>query len=114
MIKDSDYLNFVTSIEIVLKDLRKEKGLSQGKEKGLSQSDVNIEFAQKYDITLNMGRMESHPNFTMTKLYLLCKYFEISLEDFFKRVSNKNQTEIDIFLNEKENRLIKKKHKKSN
>ena len=46
MIEEKDILHFTTSIEMVLKELRMEKGVSQGKPTGLSQSDVNIEFAK--------------------------------------------------------------------
>ena len=81
MIDKKDILYYSTSIEMVLKELRKEKGMSQGKIKGLSQSDVNIEFAQKYEVILNMGRMESKPNFGIIKLLYLCDYFGISTVD---------------------------------
>ena len=111
MIKEKEILHYTTSIEMVLKELREEKGISQGKLKGLSQSEVNIEFSQKYNVIINMGRMESNPNFGMIKLYLLCDYFEISIAEFFKRVLNKNTDEINQFLTIKKEKK-KKRNKK--
>ena len=102
MIDKKDILYYSTSIEMVLKELRKEKGMNQGKIKGLSQSDVNIEFAQKYEIIINMGRMESKPNFGIIKLLYLCDYFGISTVDFFKRVLSKEKKEIIEFIKAKE------------
>lgn len=108
MIEEEDILHFTTSIEMVLKELRMEKGISQGKPTGLSQSDVNIEFANKYKITLNMGRIESKPSFGVTKLFLLCDYFDISMPQFFERVLGKQKVEIVSFLKDKESKRIKK------
>lgn len=115
MVEEEDILNFTTSIEMVLKELRMEKGISQGKPTGLSQSDVNIEFANKYKVTLNMGRMESKPSFGVTKLFLLCDYFDISITQFFERVLSKQKKEIISFLEDKESKRVKKsKVKKRN
>ncbi|UNY97892.1 hypothetical protein MQE36_12450 [Zhouia spongiae] len=111
MIEKVDILHYTTSIEMVLKELREEKGISQGRPKGLSQSDVNIEFAQKYKVTLNMGRMESNPNFGMIKLLLLCDYFEISITDFFERVLSKEKKEIVEFLRTKKTKKRQKQKK---
>ena len=93
---------------MVLKELRMEKGVSQGKPTGLSQSDVNIEFANKYKVTLNMGRMESKPSFGVTKLFLLCDYFDISITNFFERVLSKQKREIINFLKDKESKRRQK------
>ncbi|WP_034044527.1 hypothetical protein [Wocania ichthyoenteri] len=112
MIANEDILYYTTSIEMVLKELRKERGVAQGKINGLSQSDVNIEFAQKYEITLNMGRMESKPNFGMNKLLYLCDYFGISTIDFFKRVLSKEKNEIIEFIKAKEEDKRKRKRRK--
>lgn len=98
MVDQDDILHYKISIEMVLKDLRMEKGISQGKKKGISQSDVNIDFANNYNITLNMGRVESDPNFTLTNLFLICRYFGITISDFFQRVEQKNEKEIKVFL----------------
>lgn len=108
MVEQKDLLYFTTSIEMVLKELRLEKGISQGKQKGLSQSDVNIDFADKYKITLNMGRMETKPNFGVTKLFLLCDYFDISITQFFDRVLSKQKKDIIAFLEKKEFQKKKK------
>lgn len=113
MIDEKDILYYTTSIEMVLKELRKEKGMNQGKISGLSQSDVNIEFAQKYEVSINMGRMESKPNFHMTKLLYLCDYFEISTIDFFKKVLSKEKNEIFEFLEVKEEEKRKRKRRKN-
>ncbi len=111
MIDEKDILYYTTSIEMVLKDLRKEKGMNQGKINGLSQSDMNIEFSQKYEISINMGRMESKPNFRMTKLLYLCDYFDISAIDFFKRVLSKEKNEIFEFIEGKEEEKRKRKRR---
>ena len=108
MIEEKDILHFTTSIEMVLKELRMEKGVSQGKPTGLSQSDVNIEFANKYKVTVNMGRMESKPSFGVTKLFLLCDYFDISITNFFERVLSKQKREIINFLKDKESKRRQK------
>ena len=108
MIEEKDILHFTTSIEMVLKELRMEKGVSQGKPTVLSQSDVNIEFANKYKVTLNMGRMESKPSFGVTKLFLLCDYFDISITNFFERVLSKQKREIINFLKDKESKRRQK------
>ena len=113
MIDEKDILYYTASIEMVLKELRKEKGMNQGKISGLSQSDVNIEFAQKYDVLINMGRMESKPNFSMTKLFYLCDYFDISTIDFFKRVLSKEKNEILEFIKVKEEEKRKRKRRKN-
>jgi transcriptional regulator with XRE-family HTH domain len=108
MVEEEEILYFTTSIEMVLKELRMEKGISQGKPTGLSQSDVNIDFANKYKVTLNMGRMESKPSFGVTKLFLLCDYFGISITQFFERVLSKKKRDIISFLESKKSKKKKK------
>ncbi len=101
MIDDRTILYYTTSIEMVLKELREDKGVSQ--------SRVNIEFEQEYGFSINLGRMESNSNFKMIKLLYICDYFEISVSDFFKRVVNINENEIKNFLKGKAIRKQKRK-----
>ena len=103
MIDDKAILHYTTSIEMVLKELRDEKDVSQSK--------VNIEFEQKYGFSINLGRMESNPNFGMIKLLYICDYFNISVFDFFKKVASIKEDKIIKFLKEKE--LKKQNRKKS-
>ena len=56
---------------MVLKELRAEKGKKLGFKKSASQSFVNSDFEQKYKITLNMGRIESNPNFELKEFLRL-------------------------------------------
>jgi transcriptional regulator with XRE-family HTH domain len=62
-------------IAIVLKELRERHELSQ--------EDVYN------DINIHIGRIETaKANLSVSTLSALCKYFKISLSDFFKRVEN--------------------------
>lgn len=101
MVDERDKLHFRISIEMVLKDLRKEKGIAQGNKKGLSQHVVNADFANNFGTTLNMGRIESDPNFTIENLLIICDYFDIPISDFFRRVEQKEEMEIKAFLKRK-------------
>ncbi|MEE9363117.1 MAG: hypothetical protein V3U92_11020 [Cellulophaga sp.] len=101
MIDDRAILNYTTSIEMVIKELRDEKDVSQ--------SRVNIEFEQEYGFSINLGRMESNSNFKMIKLLYICDYFDMSVFDFFKRVANIKEDEIMKFLKEKKARKQKRK-----
>lgn len=54
------------------------------KSKGLSQESVFI------DTDYNIGRIESgKKNISISTLYDLCKYYNISLKDFFDGIENK-------------------------
>jgi len=112
MIDEETILHYTTSIEMVLKELREEKGIALGLGKQASQSYVNGDFEQKYGFTTNMGRNESNPNFEMRTLFYLCDYFDISVIDFFKRVFSKKEKEISDFLKVKEKRREKRKKNK--
>ena len=101
MIDDRAILYYTTSIEMVLKELRDEKDVSQ--------SRVNIEFEQEYGFSISLGRMESNSNFKMIKLLYICDYFDMSVSDFFKRVANIKEDEILKFLKEKKARKQKRK-----
>ncbi|MBW8244074.1 hypothetical protein K1F50_14795 [Muricauda oceani] len=104
MMNEARILYYTTSTEMVLKELRAEKGKKLGFKKSASQSFVNSDFEQKYKITLNMGRIESNPNFELKTLFYLCDYFDISVFDFFKRVLSKDEKKIKEFLRLKEAR----------
>lgn len=113
MINETTILYYTTSIEIVLKELREEKGMKLGLNKPVSQSSVNSDFEHIYGFTINMGRNESSPNFEMKTLFYLCDYFEISVIDFFERVFKKDEKEIKEFLrHKKRKRLEREKSRK--
>ena len=96
MINEKETLYYITSIEMVLKELRKEKNISQ--------ANVNLEFEEKYGFAVNFGRIESYPNFRMETFFYICDYFNISIEEFSKRILNKKKQDITRFLAEKEKR----------
>ncbi len=91
--KDDQLLHFKTSIILVLKELRKQKKVSQ--------ADVNTDILEKTGFTHNMGRNEVDGNFTMETLHTYCKYFNISTVDFFKKVNKISSEEIQNFLKKK-------------
>lgn len=64
------------------------KKLKQLREdRGLSQVDVYI------DTDLNISRIESgKTSITLTSLFTLCQYYEITLEDFFKDAAEQYKT----------------------
>ncbi len=63
----------ITRIGIRLKQIRIEKGFSQEK--------------VYFDTEIHIGRIEtSKYNITVSTLYKLCEYYNVSLEDFFKDI----------------------------
>lgn len=100
MVNDEDILHYTTSIEMVLKDLRRESGMSQ--------ASANMEFEEKYDLSFNFGRTESNPNFRMTTLLYICDYFDISIKEFSERILSKKKKDIISFLKEKKERKRRK------
>jgi transcriptional regulator with XRE-family HTH domain len=41
------------------------------------------------DTSINIGNIESSPlNLTITSIVILCDYFEVSLEEFFRGIGN--------------------------
>lgn len=99
MINEKDISKFLISIEMVLKDLRKKRGLSQ--------SNANLEFEEQYGFAINFGRIESNPNYQMTTFLYICDFYNITIEEFSIKVLNKTPSEISRF-------IAKKKHKKEN
>ena len=91
---DEKLIHFKTSIILVLKQLRKQKNVSQ--------ADVNTDLLEKTGFTHNMGRNEVDGNFTMETLFIYCKYFNISTIDFFKRINEVSEGDVQKFLNQKE------------
>lgn len=94
----------MASIEMVLKDLRKKRKLSQ--------ANANIEFEEKYGFSINFGRIESNPNFRMITFLYICNYYNISIAEFSKRILNKTESEISKFLSEKERRRKRRSSKR--
>lgn len=97
---DDKLLRFKISIILVLKDLRKQKNVSQ--------ADVNTDLLEKTGFTHNMGRSEVDGNFKMETLYTYCNYFNITTIDFFKKANEVSLEQINNFLKEKESRNKKK------
>jgi transcriptional regulator with XRE-family HTH domain len=65
--------NLLKKIALRLKALREERGLSQ--EELYNETDIHI------------GRIETgRSNISVSTLSMLCKYFGISLSEFFKKV----------------------------
>lgn len=89
MIND-ELLHFKVSIILVLKELRKQKNVSQ--------ADVNADLYEKTGFTHNMGRNEVEGNFTMETLYNYSTYFNISIIDFFKKVNDISSDQVNQFL----------------
>lgn len=104
MINEKEIIHFTASIEMVLKELRNEKNISQG--------NANLEFEEKYGFSINFGRIESYPNFRMETFLYICDYFNISIQEFSKRILNKKKQDIIRFLAEKEKRKKKRSLKK--
>ncbi len=69
--------------------------------KPMSQQFLNNDIAVKYNKTWNSGREESLPNTTLENLLIICDYFKISVEDFFKLVGKISDKEINHAINEK-------------
>ncbi|MFL9845613.1 hypothetical protein [Flavobacterium rhizosphaerae] len=63
--------------------------------KPMTQQYLNNEISLKYSKSWNSGREESMPNTTLENLFLICDYFNISIEDFFKLVNTVSQKEIN-------------------
>ncbi len=61
----------------------------------MTQQYLNNEISLKYSKSWNSGREESMPNTTLENLFLICDYFNISIEDFFKLVNTVSQKEIN-------------------
>jgi transcriptional regulator with XRE-family HTH domain len=91
---DEKLIHFKASIILVLKQLRKQKDVSQ--------ADVNTDLLEKTGFIHNMGRNEVDGNFKMETLYTYCKYFNISTIDFFNRVNEVSTENIQEFLKKKE------------
>lgn len=97
--KDDKLIDFKISVILVLKELRKEKDVSQ--------ADVNTDILEKTGFTHNIGRNEVDGNFKMETLYIYCKYFNISPVDFFKKVNQISSEQIKKYHQDKEMRNTK-------
>lgn len=71
----------LSAVKLVLKELRAKTGLTQ------EQIANNIK-ANK-DLSIHIGRNETgKQNMTISTLYELCEYYNVSISDFFKRVED--------------------------
>lgn len=58
-------------------------------DRGLSLSQIDIDYNLKMNHSIHFGRIEQGKrNINISTISLICDYFEISLSDFFIRVSN--------------------------
>ena len=63
--------------------------------KPMTQNTLNDNILLRYNKTWNSAREESLPNTRLANLYLISDFFGISLEDFFKKVHQINEKEIN-------------------
>jgi transcriptional regulator with XRE-family HTH domain len=69
----------LSAIRLILKELRAETGLTQ------EQVANNIKVNK--DLSIHIGRNETgNQNLSVSTLYELCEYYNLSLSEFFKRV----------------------------
>ncbi len=94
-------LRFKTAITLVLKQLRKDKNVTQ--------ASMNADILDNYGFAHNMGRNELEANFTIETLLLYCDYFDVSAVDFFKKVDKVPSEVIDKYLQERKNKRREKK-----
>lgn len=67
------------SISLVLKELRSIKTLTQ--------EEVGNDIKANRDLNIHIGRIETgRNNISVSTLFVLCDYYEISISDFFGRV----------------------------
>lgn len=93
--------DFKIAVILTIKQLRKEKG-------DISQASFNADILDKTGFTHNIGRNEVEGNFNMETLFIYSIYFEITLTDFFQRVSEVRIEDIVKFKEGKINRKNKK------
>lgn len=69
----------LSAVKLVLKELRSKTGLSQEK--------VANDIKANKNLTIHIGRHESaNLNISLSTLFEICSYYEISISEFFKRV----------------------------
>ncbi|UPZ18022.1 helix-turn-helix domain-containing protein [Flavobacterium humidisoli] len=69
----------LTAVKLVLKELRLKTGLTQEK--------VANDIKANKNLTIHIGRNESgNLNISISTLFEICTYYEISISEFFKRV----------------------------
>lgn len=57
------------------------------REKGITQENVNNDIKEIYKVAFHLGRIETGTNnVSISTLALLCKYYGVTLADFFGRV----------------------------
>ncbi len=61
----------------------------------MTQQYLNDDVSEKYNKSWNSAREETLPNTTLENLYVICSYFEIEIDNFFKIVKNITDEEID-------------------
>lgn len=82
----------LTAVKLVLKELRSKTGLSQ--------EQVANDIKTNKNLSIHIARNESaNLNISISTLYELCEYYQISVSDFFKRVEEVNS---ELLINKKD------------
>ncbi|MDR6461612.1 hypothetical protein [Chryseobacterium sediminis] len=63
--------------------------------KPMTQQYLNNDISEKYNKSWNSAREETLPNTTLENLYIICDYFKIDIDYFFRLVKNITKKEID-------------------
>ena len=83
---------FKVAVGIILRQLREEKSTDG---KPLTQNSLNNEILLEYKKTWNSAREESLPNSRLDNLFLISDFFGVPLEQFFRKVSEVTEEEIN-------------------
>ena len=75
----------IKTISLILKELREIKSLTQ--------EEVMDEIKINKDLNIHIGRIETgRNNPTVSTLFELCEYYEISISEFFNKVEEVNKS----------------------
>lgn len=86
------------AIGVALRKLRESK--SSVKEP-FTQDKLNVDFYIVFGKTWNAGREEGYPNLTSENMYLITKYFGLTVEEFMKLVYAVTKDEMEEVLSKK-------------
>ncbi|MDQ1096609.1 MULTISPECIES: hypothetical protein [Chryseobacterium] len=87
-----EIFRYKVAVGLALKKLRTEILIDK---KPMTQQYLNDDISEKYNKSWNSAREETLPNTTLENLYVICNYFEIEIDNFFKIVKNITDKEID-------------------
>ena len=83
---------FKVAVGIILRKLREEKSTDG---KPFTQNSLNDEILLEYKKAWNSAREESLPNTRLDNLFLISDFFGVPLEQFFRKVSEVTEEEIN-------------------